>query len=68
MPPEIPQVPSRHCSPPRPPTPRDPRIPYARATIHAQLGQVTEARTAVRRALELDPGFPEAARLLQQLQ
>ncbi len=48
--------------------PRDPRIPYARATIHAQLGQISEARTAAQRALELNPRFTGAASLLQQLQ
>ena len=48
--------------------PRDPRIPYARATIHAKLGQITEARQAAQRALELNPQFTEAAALLQQLQ
>ena len=47
--------------------PRDPRIPYARATIHAQLGQINEARQAARRALELNPQSAEAATLLQQL-
>lgn len=47
--------------------PRDPRIPYARATIHAQLGQMNEARQAARRALELDPRYAEAAALLHQL-
>ena len=47
--------------------PRDPQIPYARATIHAQLGQISEARSAARRALELNPNFTEAAGLLQQL-
>jgi Flp pilus assembly protein TadD len=47
--------------------PRDPRIPYARATIHAHLGQLREAREAVRRALELNPAFGEAQALLQQL-
>ncbi len=45
----------------------DPRIPYARATIHARLGQLSEARQAARRALELNPQFTEAAALLQQL-
>jgi len=48
--------------------PRDPRIPYARATIHVQLGQLNEARQAARRALELNPQFTDAALLLQQLQ
>jgi tetratricopeptide (TPR) repeat protein len=47
--------------------PNDPRIPYARATIHAQLGQIDEARQAARRALELNPQFAEAAALLDQL-
>ena len=46
----------------------DPRIPYARATIHARLGQIEEARTAVRRALEIDSSFTQAAALWQQLQ
>lgn len=48
--------------------PRDPALPYARATIHAQLGQMDEARRATHRALELNPRFTEAATLLQQLQ
>ncbi len=48
--------------------PRDARIPYARATIHAQLGQMNEARNATQRAVELNPQFTEAAALLQQLQ
>lgn len=47
--------------------PRDPTIPYARATIHAQLGQMREARAAASRALEIDPQFPAAAALLRQL-
>lgn len=47
--------------------PSDPRIPYARATIHAQLGQIQEARQAGARALELNPQFAEAAALLNQL-
>ena len=48
--------------------PRDPGIPYARATIHARLGQMNDARRAARRALELNPRFAEAASLLEQLQ
>lgn len=48
--------------------PRDPRIPYARATIHARLGQMSEARQAAQRALEINPQFTEATALLQQLQ
>jgi tetratricopeptide (TPR) repeat protein len=47
--------------------PNDPRIPYARATILARLGNLAEARTAARRALELQPNFTAAANLLQQL-
>ncbi len=47
--------------------PNDPAIPYARATIHAQLGQMREARQAASRALELNPQSPEAAALLRQL-
>ena len=48
--------------------PHDPAIPYARATIQAQLGQFQEARQAARRALELNPQFTDAAKLLNQLQ
>jgi tetratricopeptide (TPR) repeat protein len=48
--------------------PRDARIPYARATIHAQLGQLNEARAAARRALEIDPNFAPATALLRQLE
>lgn len=47
--------------------PNDPMIPYARATIHAQLGQLREARQAASRALEINPQFAEAAALLRQL-
>ena len=43
------------------------RIPYARATILARLGRLQEARTAARRALELDPAFSDAAALVQKL-
>lgn len=46
---------------------RDPQIPYARATIHAQLGDREAARTAARRALELQPGWAEAEQLLQSV-
>ena len=48
--------------------PHDSRIPYARATIHAQLGEFEMARTAAQRALELNPQSTEAAALLQGLQ
>lgn len=47
--------------------PEDAAIPYARATIHAQLGQIPEARQAAKRALELNPQFSAAANLLRQL-
>jgi tetratricopeptide (TPR) repeat protein len=42
-------------------------IPYARATILARLGRVSEARRAAQRALALRPEFPEAQQLLQAL-
>lgn len=45
----------------------DPRIPYARATVLARLGKTGEAKSAARRALELNPNFAEAAVLLHQL-
>ena len=48
--------------------PKDPRIPYARATILARVNQFTEARTATRRALELNPDFSAATELLRQLE
>ena len=38
-----------------------------RATILARLGRVAEARSAVRRALEIDPAYLEAADLLRSL-
>jgi tetratricopeptide (TPR) repeat protein len=46
----------------------DPRIPYARATILAKRGEIEKARTAVQRALTLQPTYPEAAQLLQTLE
>jgi Flp pilus assembly protein TadD len=48
-------------------TPEDARVPFARGTIHAQLGQLPEARTAAERTLSLDPGFSDARRLLEAL-
>ena len=45
----------------------DPNIPYARATILAQLGRNVEARAAAKRALEIRPGFSPARELLQAL-
>jgi tetratricopeptide (TPR) repeat protein len=47
---------------------RSPQIPYARATILARLGRVSEARAAAQRALELQPGFAEAKQLMQALE
>ena len=47
--------------------PTDAAIPYARATVLAQMGRIEEARTATRRALQIQPNFPAAAALLQQL-
>lgn len=43
--------------------PRDPGIPYARATILAQLGRTMEAAMAADRALEIAPGFRQAQQL-----
>lgn len=47
--------------------PSDHAIPYARATIHAQMGERQEAIDAAGKALRLRPDFPEAMRLLQSL-
>ncbi len=47
--------------------PNSPQIPYARATILARLGRVDEARRAAGRALELAPGYADAAQLLRVL-
>jgi len=47
--------------------PTDPGIPYARATILAQLGQKQEAIAATQRALSINPGFQEARQLLMML-
>ena len=47
--------------------PSDSAIPYARATIHARLGQKNEALAAAALALQLRPDFPEAMQLLQAL-
>jgi tetratricopeptide (TPR) repeat protein len=44
-----------------------PQIPYARATILARLGRLQEARAAAHHALEIQPGYKEAAELLQEL-
>lgn len=47
--------------------PSDPAIPYARATIHARIGQYPEASQAADRALRLRPDFTEAVQLLRTL-
>ncbi len=47
--------------------PSDPAIPYARATIHARLGQRNEAAAAARRTLILQPDHPHAGQLLHDL-
>jgi len=46
--------------------PTDPRAPYARATVLVRLGKLDEARSAARRALELDSNSA-AANLLRQI-
>ena len=48
--------------------PEDARIPYARATILAQLGRKAEAVAATRRVLELNPESRDARELLNELQ
>jgi tetratricopeptide (TPR) repeat protein len=47
--------------------PSDASIPYARATIHARLGQRDEALAAAARALQIRRDFPEALQLMQAL-
>lgn len=47
--------------------PSDPGIPYARATIHARLGQRDQALAAATKALQIRPDFPEAIQLMQAL-
>lgn len=47
--------------------PSDASIPYARATIHARLGQRDLAIQAVTQALQLRQDFPEAIQLLRAL-
>jgi tetratricopeptide (TPR) repeat protein len=47
---------------------RSPQIPYARATVLARLGRVSEARAAAARALELRPRYAEAVQLLRALE
>ncbi|HWH69212.1 MAG TPA: hypothetical protein VNT26_07490, partial [Candidatus Sulfotelmatobacter sp.] len=47
--------------------PTDPQIPYARATILARLGRSREAAAAASRALEIQPAYPQARQLLDEL-
>ena len=47
--------------------PRDPGIPYARATILAQLGRKMEAVMAADRALQIAPEFQQARQLRMML-
>ena len=47
--------------------PSDAAIPYARATIHARLGEKPQAAEAAARALQLRPDFQEARQLLDAL-
>jgi tetratricopeptide (TPR) repeat protein len=47
--------------------PADPRIPYARATILARAGRLSDAKLAASRALEINPGFADARVLLDQI-
>ena len=48
--------------------PADPGIPYARATIHARLGQREQAVSAAMQVLQIQPDHREAMMLLQSLQ
>ncbi|MES2475594.1 MAG: HEAT repeat domain-containing protein [Verrucomicrobiota bacterium] len=47
--------------------PNDPTIPYARATIHAQLGEKADAQAAAVQALQIRRDYPEAMQLLRAL-
>lgn len=47
--------------------PNDATIPYARATIHAQLKQYQEAQAAAIQAIQIRRDYPEAIQLLQAL-
>jgi Flp pilus assembly protein TadD len=47
--------------------PRSAQVPYARATVLAKLGRISDARAAAGRALELRPNYPDAQALLQSL-
>jgi tetratricopeptide (TPR) repeat protein len=43
--------------------PQDPSLPYVRATIYANLGQVQQAREEIFKALNIAPNMPEALEL-----
>ncbi len=45
--------------------PADPEIPYARATILLRLSRVAEAKRAATHALELDPNYSDAKKLIE---
>ncbi len=47
--------------------PNDASIPYARATIHARLGQKQEAQAAAIQALQIRQDYPEAIQLIRAL-
>lgn len=47
--------------------PTDPSIPYARATILAQMGRHIEALSAAQKALSISPEHAEARQLMQRL-
>jgi tetratricopeptide (TPR) repeat protein len=47
--------------------PTDSGIPYARATIHARLGEKSDAYAAAARALQLRPDFIEARQFMQAI-
>ncbi len=48
--------------------PNDASIPYARATIHARLKQMDEAREAATKAVQIQPENQDALQLLRSLQ
>jgi tetratricopeptide (TPR) repeat protein len=48
--------------------PNDASIPYARATIHARLKQLEEARDAAIKAVQIQPDNQDAMQLLRSLQ
>lgn len=47
--------------------PNDATIPYARATIHARVGQRQEAIEATTKAIQIRQDYPEAIQLMRQL-